>query len=519
MGLMEMQPAIERFLAAARRPALREPGEEPFALAPGGYALERRGSRLVIQVWDETRNLVRRIVAVKETGPGKLELTVERFARQQGRVLLVDLARAGAGEERRGTRLVFREQFRRSLHRQFPDWRLAELSTEANLEESLSPAYPRALLKKGAGGLAALAAPPEQGAAAGALTFGLIWLDYLRKRERRLTLEGLALFLPEAEARPAVLRLPYLDAGAAQYLPFVYSPEGYEDRLDPADCGNLETKLEPVSTLSPALTPLAAGFFERLSSQPFVEQVPLNGGEVSLRVRGLEFARATASGLRFGLEHRTAAREGSLAEIEELAREIARRRAPGAADRESPVYRLQPERWLESQVRRHLAQIDSSLERQPVYGQVPEVAGGERSVLDLLAVDGSGRLAVLELKASEDIHLPLQALDYWMRVKWHAERGEFSERGYFPGRELRRDPPRLVLIAPALQFHPQTETILRYLSPQVPVERIGLGVEWRQGPAVMFRVEGARRPVYEYGEPSIQSDQSGASEPEPGAGS
>jgi hypothetical protein len=53
-------------------------------------------------------------------------------------------------------------------------------------------------------------------------------------------------------------------------------------------------------------------------------------------------------------------------------------------------------------------------------------------------VDYSGRLAVLELKASQDIHLPLQALDYWIRVKWHLDRDEFSSHGYFPGVILRK---------------------------------------------------------------------------------
>ena len=56
---------------------------------------------------------------------------------------------------------------------------------------------------------------------------------------------------------------------------------------------------------------------------------------------------------------------------------------------------------------------------KPVYGQVPQFAAGERGVIDLLAADRDGRLAVIELKAGQDIHLPLQALDYWMRVKWH----------------------------------------------------------------------------------------------------
>jgi hypothetical protein len=91
------------------------------------------------------------------------------------------------------------------------------------------------------------------------------------------------------------------------------------------------------------------------------------------------------------------------------------------------------------------------------------------------------------VKASRDIHLPLQALDYWMRVKWHLERGEFAGRGYFPGVELRADPPRLLLVAPALDFHPSNETVLRFFSREVEVERIGVGIEWRQELRVMFR--------------------------------
>ena len=38
-------------------------------------------------------------------------------------------------------------------------------------------------------------------------------------------------------------------------------------------------------------------------------------------------------------------------------------------------------------------------------------------MLDLLTLDRNARLVVLELKADEDLHLPLQALDYWIRVR------------------------------------------------------------------------------------------------------
>ena len=47
------------------------------------------------------------------------------------------------------------------------------------------------------------------------------------------------------------------------------------------------------------------------------------------------------------------------------------------------------------------------------------------------------------VKADEDIHLPLQGLDYWARVQWHHGRGEFLKFGYFGGRELSAEAIRL----------------------------------------------------------------------------
>jgi len=66
-------------------------------------------------------------------------------------------------------------------------------------------------------------------------------------------------------------------------------------------------------------------------------------------------------------------------------------------------------------------------------------------MIDVLTVAREGRLAVLELKADEDIQLPLQGLDYWSRVAWHHARGEFQRFGYFPERELSSESPLLSL--------------------------------------------------------------------------
>jgi hypothetical protein len=484
----DAQAAIERFLQSSRRPALLEPGEPLLPLAADNFTLQLRNSRLTLQAWDQSRNLVRRVTGVAHESRGRLELVVEQFARKEGRLFLVDLARPSSQDfERRSERLVFRERFRQFLTRQFADWTMAEISAEPNLEASLSPSYPRAFLRRGHTGWAAIGAPPESDPA-GLLTFGLIWLDHLRRREKRLAVEGIALYVPRGQERHTSLRLAWLNAAAARYELFAYDEHDFAARVDPHDFGNVDTRVEVCRQSAPL------GAFAGLLESPEVERVTRHDGSVSLRVRGVEFAQVSESGVRFGLAHRTAAHPRHLPEIERLALDLAERRSPVAQDREHPLYRRNPEAWLESQIRAQIERVYAPLEPAPVYDQVPAFAGGERGVLDLLAVERSGRLAVLELKATADLQLPLQALDYWLRVKWHLDRDEFTPNGYFPGVQLRPDPPRLFLVSPALEFHPATETVLSFFAPTIDVMRVGVGVEWRKGLQVMFRLNGAERP-------------------------
>ncbi len=356
------------------------------------------------------------------------------------------------------------------------------------MQHSLSPAYPRAYLKHGQHGWAAIACPAA-GDAGAVLSFGLIWLAYLRKREQRVAIEGLAVYVPAGEERAAALRLLCLDAQAARFELFTYDPEDAVTRADIRDYGNLDTRLE--GCRRPA--PNAPEAWQEITRLPGVERVGKHDGRISLRVRGIEFAELNGADLIFGMNERRAARAQHTGEITRLAEELDRARRAGG-DTGHPLYQQYPEAWLESMARAEVETLDATLRCEPVYGQVPAFAGGERGVLDLLAVDRAGRLVVIELKASADLHLPLQALDYWIRVKWHLDRNEFTARGYFPGIELRPDPPRVLLVSPALEFHPTTETVLGFYAPEIEVERIGLAVEWRKGLHVMFRLKGAQSP-------------------------
>ena len=506
----EAHLAIERFLKASQTPVLMEPGEDPLAITPETFAFAPRGGTLVIECWNDVRNLTRRVTGVKLERPGRLELEIERFGGRPGVLSLIDMGRPANHEAtRRGARLKYRERFRQSLHRQFPEWRIAELSAEQDLEHSLSPSYPRALLRKGQTGVAAIGAPEDAAQPEEALTFGLIWLDYLRHRERRLVIEGLAIFAPAGAEAATCHRVRYLNPAAAQFLVFVHQTgtqdsSAWEQRVNPADYTNLDTRLEPhrrpLAEESPELIRCA----ERIGRIDGVERRPRQDGSVGFAVRGLQFARVGNGELAFGLDRKRAVHgakaaeheeaplsERHLAEIEDLARGIARVRHADA-DPAHPLYSRHPEAWLESQIRIEIEAIDATLLPSPLYGQVPEMAGGARGILDLLAVDRTGRLAILELKASQEIHLPLQGLDYWMRVKWHLDRAEFGERGYFPGIALSTEAPRLLLVAPALDWHPTNEVILRYLDPCIDIQRIGIGLKWRRGTQVMFR-SGAKR--------------------------
>jgi hypothetical protein len=151
------------------------------------------------------------------------------------------------------------------------------------------------------------------------------------------------------------------------------------------------------------------------------------------------------------------------------------------------------ERWLEHVVRSRIQTIDPFMKPQPVHGQVLTMAGGDRDMIDLLAVRTDGRLCVLELKASEDLQLPIQALDYWMRIAWHARRNELNH--LFPGVALQYLAPKLILLAPATQFHSTNAAMLRYFSSLIEVERIGVNSDWREDMRVILRLEGADMPA------------------------
>ena len=485
---------IRRFLARCRQPVLLEDGEQPIPLVPGRYELEARGSGCVLHAWGEEGNLVRRILQATGEHKGRLDLRAASFGKREIRIAIVDEAHRRGRLHREAGLARFREFLRRILFRDYRDWTLTHLTSSPDLQHSLSPSYVRGKLRIGHEAWAVIGAPPDLSLASTdqILSFGLIWFDYLRSRAQDHILAGLKIFLPRKRTRCTANRLAWLNPRVMQSELMEFDGAGNTRQVEKHDYGNLATKLRPCLPETVPEEPVATWVREILTIEG-VEAVRRTDGLLGLRVRGTPFAAVGRGVMTYGLDQQTPLGTEGIGSVLTLARELARFRSGDAADTQNALYRRHPEAWLESQVRRQLDLIDGSLGQAPLYGQVPTVAGPDRGIIDLLGLDREGRLAVIELKTSEDIHLPLQALDYWMRVKWHLDRGEFTARGYFPQQELSGRTPRLILVAPAMDFHPSTETILKYFAPAIEVERVGVGANWRREVQVVFRQKGSAR--------------------------
>ncbi len=480
---------IHSFLGKCGRPAVLDFGDKPIPLEQGRHVLEVRSGKLSIEAWEDQRSLSRRILSLDRAATGVLDCTVQRFGGATGRLSFLDLDRPQtSARASKGERQTFGEQFRRMLRREFPGWEIAALSCALDLRRSFAAAFPRAHLRRGNQHLAALACPSIEEESA-LLSTALLWFDYLRGQLEPAARLSLALFLPERAGNLSAHRLRWLTGQQLRTSLFRFNEHGMAGEVDARDLGNLETYL--TSQYVPAqLSSELQLAVSRLQGMEGVGCCPETGGGISIRFRGLEFARIEKSRILLGIESKEEIPPEQVTRIESFALHLGRLRSSETRFSELAAF---PERWFESAVRSHLQILDPELLPSPVHGQVLTFAGGERELVDLLAISSSGRLTVLELKTSEDIHLPLQGLDYWMRIGWHAERGEMD--GLFPGMPISKQPPKLRLVAPALCFHPSNEIILRYFSPEIEVERIGVNSEWELTLRVAFRLRGAEVPI------------------------
>ncbi len=501
--------SLQEFLANSRDGIVIEDGQVLFDLATAQYSISSDKGRCLLHLWSEERNLVRQVLDA-EAKNGLLTLSVRRFA--QARPVKLEISRdhdRRPASAQRTARTRYARLLERMLRRMMSDWSIekSRLSTTMDLEQSFSPVYARGLLRKGRSALAVLGVNQQETQAAvdASLTFGLLWLHACREREAgHSVVEGLRLYVPRGSSAILQIRLAHLDQNAAKFQLFeIDERDESVTAIDYSDHGNIHTRLVRCPDSSQVRSRFSRIVEKVLALAPQTEVVVLSPSELAFRLHGLEFARArmrnTPGSFRVeeevvfgppGYETRlTADTEPAFAEF--VSTVVAARHTKG--DKHDPLWRMYPERWLESLVFKNVSAVDSRLDPAHVYSQVPAFSASDRAMIDVLACTRDGRLAVLELKADEDIHLPLQGLDYWARVLWHHNRNEFQEHGYFTGVQLSPRPPLLFLIAPSLRVHPATDALLRYFSPAIEWTLVGVDEKWREGIRVIYRKSAAKK--------------------------
>jgi len=493
--------AVQDFLGEAVGAVVLEDGAVTFDLARAKYSISGEYNKCLLHLWSQERNTVRRVLDA-EVKSGTLRLFVQKLG--QSRPTKLEICRERdrrTPTAKRALRLAYEHTLRRALERHFAGFAIARLTTAVNLEKSFGPIYARGLLRHGQSAMAVLGvnAGETQASIDAALTFGMLWLHECRESQAgKALVEGLVLFVPPASSGLVRERMANLNRNAAKWR--LFELDERHDSLVEIDCGdrgNVATRLIHATDESAARERFSESISRMHGLLPNCEVAVLSAGEIAFRWRGLEFARARmgaeAQSFRskqeivfgVGAEERILddRNRNIFVELVTVLRDV---RHPYGA-RQHALWRMHPERWLESLVAADVSVIDGRLDSVCAYSQVPAFSAADRAMIDVLTTTHEGRLAVVELKADEDIHLPLQGLDYWARVAWHHERGEFQRFGYFDGRELSSEKPLLFLVAPALHVHPTTDVLLRYISSEIEWEFAGVDERWREGVKVIFR--------------------------------
>ena len=459
--------------------------------APLLWEVRGDATKPLLHLWADNCNLTRRVIGIVEVSDTRIVLSVERFGKSRpDRLELVHV------DFQRPAKVISREDFcarlERILAEQWPDEEVEKISVAADLGHTLSRMYVRGISRKGSTRCAFLAVPEGESPDAldGSLTYALLWLDRARQVGANRNLSFLRLIVPEGKSGALAYRLGALSPQLAVQVFELNSLSERMERVNPCADGNVRTWLVPrheakqlIDRSEEMLAPIVA-----LEPEAITRHAVPAEQEVVLRFRGLAFARWNEGKVRFGI---TAAMEeltgGAQRKLEKLIACLRQFRDPGTHVTRHALYRAQPERWMQSLIAQDITRIDLNLDPGHFYEQVFAQAAGQHGVLDVLTVTKSHRLAILELKASENPDLPLQAGDYWQRVKRHLAEGHFARYGYFSDLELQASPPLVYLVAPALRFHPTTDILLRYLTPDMEVVRVGLVENWRRGIRVVMR--------------------------------
>lgn len=423
---------------------------------------------------------------------GKGWATVRRWRLQEGGIRL----QTGQGKwvslnspgRLRFSRRQFRPQFLQALKRHQHPWRIERVLARTDRNRHQSAAFLRVLLSslgQQPRFRPVVAAYPLPGSEVPErlLTSAILWWDGLCASGCRI--EGLHFYIPSAWSRRVVELFKHL---ALPISCFCY-------REDSLGCSEAFRKIYPLSLLSsrvrspyviyPYAGPVPKELQKLQVDHPDL-QLLYRKKRWELSWRGYPLVWQELDGLWFGRGPGVKLQRWNRNRLERFIQELRRLRNPASPDPACPEYRWGPERWLESLLLQNHRLIDPDF-GQEVYSQVPTDMGGQRQVIDALTATRQGRLSVIEIKASQDLGLLFQGMDYWDRVEHHLRRRDFQNAGYFPGQELTLDPPLLYLVAPVFDFHRINAVLRRYVSTKLPLRCVGINSDWRAGVRVLRR--------------------------------
>ncbi len=511
---------IEQALLAATDWQLWEGEKLVTTLARASYEFSVEWGKLIFAWWSDEQSQSWRVNAYEVA---EAELHV-KATRGMGRDVLTFTLRdplrwrANKPEELAiaERRAQFAELLPQLILAHCPDTKIQRINVRSKFSLANPSQYVRLLLKQKRETVLAIGVNEAEAQADvdGIITAGLAWFSELKTPAHKLWL-----CVPQDRSQTVLERLTLLD-----FAPLNLQIECFE--VDEQECLMMARRpvsqaellsLHPRGLIWPEVKIASRGIWRDriVSLAPELIEVREDAQQnfESYKLHGLEFARTKGESrerVLFGVPNypdeiaakfafnvnagRSTLSEGNFAQLATLVQEILAYRRADSCDLRHPFYRLRGEAWLESLLHRDIRALDAALDPRFVYSQVPAWIGDDRSILDLLTVNHEGRLVVIELKAAEDAQLPLQGLDYWLRVEQARVRGEFARRGLFAGIKLADAPPLLYLVAPRLRFHRSFSLVANCIATEVEAYRIGLNTNWRAGVKVR-EVERLRKPI------------------------
>jgi hypothetical protein len=248
---LQLKARIEGWIEQQTEPVLYFQGRRVDRLNQVRFKLDCVVKSLVLNCRNRGMNLRARVLQASQDDFGTVALRTELW----GRIEIFEIRPALETLVRRPlleTRNDFQRTVENLIRRNFAAAQILKSTVASDLEHSLSGKYVRLQFRSGGSGWVAIAAGPQENQATvdGLLSSGLLWRGFLRERglagQDKLLLLG-----PSNKLLVLKSRLAWISgAGCGIQLMAMDSETETLTSVDLGDCGNLDTALTQVQTLS-----------------------------------------------------------------------------------------------------------------------------------------------------------------------------------------------------------------------------------------------------------------------------